>query len=154
MATRIRGVVVRQPYNYDADQASNDSALLFTEPTLAQQQFKDDCDVNVIVSRFVKTGQLPQVTAQAMYGDFLDAPQSYQDALNAVINAQDGFDELPAKLRERFQNDPYELLKFVSDAKNRDEAVSLGLIEKAPPAPSEGVPEPSPVPPATPASPA
>lgn len=135
MATRIRGVVVRQPYNYDVDQVSDDSALLFTEPTLAQQHFKDDCDVNVIVSRFIKTGQLPQVTAQAMYGDFLDAPNSYQDALNAVIQAQDGFDELPAKLRERFANDPYELLKFVSDEKNRDEAISLGLIPS--PAPSE-----------------
>lgn len=145
MATRIRGVVVRQPYNYDVDQASDDSALLFTEPTLAQQQFKDDCDVNVIVSRFIKTGQLPQVTAQAMYGNFLDAPDSYQDALNSVIQAQDGFDELPAKLRERFGNDPYELLKFVSDEKNRDEAISLGLI--ASPAPSEpSVPTPSPAP--------
>lgn len=40
--------------------------------------------------------------------------------------------DLPAKVRSRFENDPQKFLEFCSDPKNRDEAVSLGLIMSAP----------------------
>lgn len=145
---------LRLPFAYDADAVSESSAFHSVNPTMTQQHFKDDCDVNVIVNRFLKTGQFPPVDPRAMYGDFLDAPQSYRDALDQVIAAEDQFMSLPANIRERFDNDPANLLDFLSDEKNREEAVSLGLLPKVASAPSEGVPELSPVPPSSPAEPA
>nr|DAI03086.1 MAG TPA: Scaffold protein [Microviridae sp.] len=126
-------VFIRQPYNYDVKAASDAVAFESTEPTLTQQQFAEESDINYLVDRFLRTGEIPPVDARAMYGDFVDAPQSYQEALDAVFAAQEGFDALPAKTRQRFNNDPLELLSFLADPKNLDEAVELGLMEKPEP---------------------
>lgn len=127
-------VMVRQPYGYDVFAASDAAAFFSSNPTLTQQHFKDEADINVIVDRFLKTGEVPQQDARAMYGDFLDVPESYQDALNAVLDAQDAFQALPAKIRDRFGNDPYELISWLHDPKNASEAIELGLLEKVEPA--------------------
>ena len=127
-------VFIRQPYNYDVVAASDAVAFESTEPTMTQQQFKDEADINNLVDRFLRTGEIPSIDARAMYGDFVDVPQSYQEALDAVFAAQAGFDTLPAKTRQRFNNDPAELLAFLADPANVDEAVDLGLMEKPEPA--------------------
>lgn len=137
-------VFIRQPYNYDVKAASDAVAFESVNPTLAQQQFKDEADINRLVDRFLRTGEIPPVDGRAIYGNFLDIPLSYQDCLEAVCRAQEVFDELPSKLRQRFNNDPAELLSFLQDPKNLDEAVKLGLLEKP-------APEPEPVVPAEPA---
>jgi phage internal scaffolding protein len=94
-----------------------------------QQNFKKTCDVNAILARYSKTGVLDHVrSVQGSYGDFSNVG-GYQEALMRVQAAQQAFDALPAKIRKRFDNNPEELLAFVSDRKNMKEAVSLGLIE-------------------------
>lgn len=130
-------VFIRQPYNYDVKEASDAVAFVSAKPTMTQQQFKDEADINRLVDRFLRTGEVPPVDGRAMYGDFIDVPDGYQAALNAVIEAQAGFDALPSKTRQRFNNDPAELLSFLQDPKNLDEAVELGLLEK--PVPAEPV---------------
>ena len=45
-----------------------------------------------------------------------------------VLAADDAFMALPANVRERFNNDPAELVDFISDVANRSEAIDLGLI--------------------------
>jgi len=35
---------------------------------------------------------------------------------------------LPSKIRDRFGNDPSQLLSFLADSSNKDEAISLGLV--------------------------
>lgn len=124
-------ITVRKPLEYDAAMASTLSSMTFAKPSRTQQHFKEESDINFIVNRFLKTGTLPDVNPSAMYGDFLHAPGSYQEALNLVIEAQDGFNALPAEMRARFNNDPGELLTFLQDENNRDEAITLGLIEKS-----------------------
>ena len=130
-------VFVRKPYAYDVKRVSDETAFTSTQPTMTQQQFKDEADINRLVDRFLRTGEVPPVDGRAMYGDFIDVPDGYQAALNAVIEAQAGFDALPSKIRQRFDNDPAELLSFLQDPKNLDEAVELGLLEK--PVPAEPV---------------
>lgn len=103
----------------------------FTED-LAQQQFKEECDINAILKRFQDTGMAPHdIRGPGQYGDFSDVAD-YQSALNAVQNAQEAFDSLPSSLRARFQHDPAQLLGFLQDDSNRPEAIALGLIEKPP----------------------
>lgn len=98
------------------------------EPTLTQQQFKDSCDINLILDRYMKTGELPINHKVGRYLDLSELPD-YQGALDTVMRAEAAFMDLPAKLRERFQNDPSQLLNFLNNPQNNDEAIQLGLIE-------------------------
>lgn len=98
-------------------------------PDLTLQQYKDDTDVNVLMRRFGVTGQLPVSSVKPFYGDFSEVG-SYQDALNRVREAEAAFAALPSKVRNRFRNDPGELIAFVMDASNVDEARELGLLPR------------------------
>ena len=138
---------VRSPYNYDTDQASAESGLLCEDLSLAQQQFRDECDINMIVRRFGVTGELPTTAAMPSYGDF-SGITDYREALDAVRAAEASFMALPARTRARFENDPQQLLEFLAVDANRPEAVELGLIPKPaiPDGAFNGVPEAAPVP--------
>lgn len=104
------------------------------EPSLTVQSERDNCDINVIIDRFEKTGVLPVMSQQAIGDvDLYDAP-TYQESLNVVIAAQNAFDALPAKIRKEFDNDPAKFLAFVDNPENGDRMIELGLRE-APPAP-------------------
>lgn len=122
---------LRTPYNYDLDAASSESALHCLEPTLAQQNTKDECDINEIVRRFGITGTLPDNFNPPQYGDFTGI-NTYQDALLAVRDAGESFMEMPAELRARFNNDPAQLIDFLASDANRVEATQLGLINGVP----------------------
>lgn len=117
------------------------SDLECKDPSLAQQQFKDDVDINVLLERFKVTGVMPENVVLPTYGDFSQVVD-YRSAQDALRRARDGFMDLPAAVRARFHNDPQELLEFVSDEKNREEAQKLGLMKAVPASPS---PTPSPV---------
>lgn len=97
--------------------------------TTAQQQFKEESDINTIVKRFGLTGELPVVPRMPMSGDFTGAVD-FHTAMNMVVQAEQEFMKLPAQLRERFKHDPGELIAFLEDEGNRDEAIKLGLVEK------------------------
>lgn len=100
-------------------------------PSMTQQQFKSQCDINHIMKKFEQTGILPQGSRQGSSGDFSNI-HNFQTNLNMVIQAQNAFDSLPAELRKRFGNDPSLLLEFVHNDSNYDEAVKLGLVPKKP----------------------
>jgi len=123
------GIFLRTGYNYDKDAASNESGLACEEPSLAQQHFKDECDINNILRQFNITGLLPESPISPQYGDFTGIGD-YHTALNKVIAAQDEFDSLPAQIRARFDNDPASLIEFLNDEANRPEAEELGLVNK------------------------
>lgn len=103
------------------------------DKSMTQQSFAEEVDVNNIVARAVKTGMLGDPLAigrrEAVFGDFSDV-DSFHTSLNRVIAAQNAFMELPADVRARFNNDPGQLIAFLSDEANRDEAVKLGLVVK------------------------
>ncbi len=131
---------LRTPYNYDTMAVSNETGLKCEDETLAQQQFKDECDINNIMERFGLTGELPTSPLPPQYGDF-SGVLDYHSAMNAVLAAQDAFSELPATIRARFENDPNSLIRFLDDPNNRDEAIKLGLVDSK--EPRAAMPEPS-----------
>lgn len=122
-------VFLRTPYNYDKDAASDESGLRCEDASLAQQHFKEECDINTILEKFNVTGLLPEQTLSPRYGDF-SGIGDYHTALNRVIAAQDEFEALPAQIRAKFDNDPANLIEFLDDENNRPEAEALGLVEK------------------------
>ena len=122
---------VRNALNYDRSKASLQDALGGFEPTMAHQQFKEECDINTIARNFGITGQLPQNVRMPTYGDFSDV-DDYQSALNAARRASQSFMAMPAAVRERFSNDPQRFLAFCSDDANLAEAKALGLVRTDP----------------------
>lgn len=102
-------------------------------PSVTQQQFKDQCDVNKIIEKYQATGEIHHLARESgAYADLSNIPD-YQTALNTVIRAEQTFDMLPAAIRERFKNDPSELLTFIQDPKNKEEGIKLGLFNEPPP---------------------
>lgn len=115
--------------------------------SMTKQAFKDECDINNIMRKYERTGTLDHVASSVpQYGEYM-SPYSYQESLNAILFAQEQFSNLPAELRARFGNDPAELLAFMDDPDNLDEAVKLGLVQK----PSSTIPQPLSSEPAEPA---
>lgn len=97
------------------------------DKSAAKQAFKDECDINNIMSKYYKTGLISHV---AQYpGGYDELPESieYQEALNMIIAAEDAFASLPSSIRTQFENDPAEFLAFVDDPNNQDELVKMGL---------------------------
>lgn len=108
-----------------------------SSPSLTRQEFKDEANVNNLLKRYALTGAFydPLTTQKAasrkpLFGDFTHF-QDFQACQNAIIEAREAFDALPVEVRERFNYDPAKLISFLSDDANRDEAIKLGLIEKA-----------------------
>lgn len=103
--------------------------VMNTEPSMAQQHFKDECDINLIMSRYQRTGILTENpgSLRPLFGDFSNV-SDFQSAQNAILDVNDSFMSLPSSIRARFNNDPGYLLDFLSDEVNRDEAISLGLV--------------------------
>jgi len=97
--------VFRTPYNYDRDAASNETALVCDDPSLAVQDERDECDINTIVTRFGLTGELPSGVRRPEYGDFTGIGD-YRQALEAISAADEAFYSMPASVRARFQNNP------------------------------------------------
>nr|AVQ10281.1 minor capsid protein [Gokushovirinae environmental samples] len=125
---------VRNPYNYDVNQASDDSGIECKDPSLAQQQFAEESDINYIANRYGLTGEMPQVLSLPAYSDF-EGIFDFQTAQNQVVIAKQQFMQLPAKLRTRFNNDPQQLMAFMDDPNNLEEARFLGLVKPPEPAP-------------------
>jgi len=129
----MKAPFLKTPYNYDTDAASNESGLVCLEPSRTQQHFKDECDINYVLKNF-GIDALAVSPLQPRYGDFTDVVD-YHSALNAVIAAEDQFMALPANIRKRFDNDPSKLIDFMENPANREEAESLGLVNKSEPVP-------------------
>lgn len=126
-------------------------------PSRTKQDFKDQCDINNIIKSFKLTGQITHLNQQAAMGRFENLPDEidFQTSMNTIRTAGLAFEALPAKLRDRFGNDPAAFLSFVADPENKDEATRLGIFNKpAEPATAAGgaPPPPPPPPPAAAAS--
>lgn len=106
---------------------------LFCDPKRdrTQQSFKDECDINVLMKRFEKTGILPAGRdLPPQFGDVTSF--DFVESMNQVAAVRGVFSQLDARTRARFENDPAQMLDFLADPANGPEAVKLGLRPKAP----------------------
>lgn len=131
------GPYIRTPYNYDTDEVSNQTATTCPEPTLTQQQFADDANINVMMERFGVTGEIPQVRNLPTSGDFTNTVNNYQSAMNLLVQAQQEFMRQPANIRARFNNDPQLFMNFMENPDNGEELIRMGLATRRPTPPEE-----------------
>jgi len=108
------------------------------EPSKTDQSYKADCDTNTIIKKFLKTGQVTHVAKMA--GKFADisAVPDFHTAMSTVKEAEYAFMQLPSQLRAKHGNDVSQMLDWIKDPKNKEEAIELGLMEwvEAPLSPS------------------
>lgn len=101
---------------------------------MTNQQFKDECDINNIVRRQPHLPYRQNVEA-GFYADLSEIPD-YDESLRRIMSAQDKFNSLPSDLRNRFGNNPQQLIDFLADSQNDEESYKLGLkIKKEEPKP-------------------
>ena len=121
-------IKVRRPLNFEGSGRT-------------KQSMRDECDINQIMSKFLKTGNIEhRNTRSAQYG--FATSDDFQSAMETVVTAQEMFNELPAETRKKFANSPRNFLDFVQNPDNRSEMVAMGLadaaaVEPTPPQPKE-----------------
>lgn len=101
--------------------------IVFLEKSRTLQAPRDGCDAKAIVRRYASTGIVEHlVKMEPRYGDFTNV-RDYLESATRVLDAQAGFDALPAEMRDRCDNDPAQFIEFVNDPENMEELHALGL---------------------------
>lgn len=104
---------------------------------MARQEFKEECDINVIMRQYEATGIVDHLNR--LSPQWGEVPSfDFRESMEMVREAQEKFDALPSRVRERFGNDPHQMMLFLGDEDNRAEGEKLGLLT---PRPSAPVPE-------------
>lgn len=94
---------------------------------MTEQHHKDQCDVNTIMAKYIKTGLIDHVQQYA--GEYMDlaSDPDFHTSMNKVKAAEAMFLTVPAAVRAVFDNDPGKFLEFVTDPDNIDEIREMGL---------------------------
>lgn len=107
--------------------------LEFHEPSLTQQQFKDECEIESLL----RAHNLSQVMGivnnhgqQPLYGDVSDIPD-FHDAQNHVARATEYFEGLPSDVRSRFNNSLSEFLTTLNNPDAREALTEMGVLKAA-----------------------
>ena len=106
----------------------------FEMPSMTEQCHKDDCDLNKIIARFNRTGDIGILenlsSRQGFYADVTSQAGSFVELQNKIAQGKSLFANLPSDVRAMFGNDAAAFWDFVSDPANAEECIKLGLIEK------------------------
>lgn len=98
---------------------------------MTRQEFKDECDINVLLAQYEKNGTLPPLRpGSPQYLDVSEIP-NLQESLQLMREAEDAFMRLPASVRREFDNNAVEFVEFATDPANIGKLREWGL---APPA--------------------
>ena len=122
--------------SYEERSVSND------EPSLTRQEFKDECDINSIMSRYDAYLADPMKSVrEPIYYDFASMPKTLMEAMEVVKTGAEAFMRLPAAVRREFDNDPAAFVDYAADPSNVDQMRVWGLAQPVPPG---AVPSPAP----------
>lgn len=144
---RTRGYVDENGVDFAVSNGDRSSDMDKFEPSLTRQEFKDECDINVIMAQYDKYGVIShQNQREPMYLDLSDIPDLAL-GLKIMNDAQAAFMTLPAVVRKEFDNDALKFVEFAQDEANVEKMREWGLAAPAaaPPEPQlvRVVPEPS-----------
>lgn len=96
-----------------------------------------ECDMRVIVERFLKTGMLPVSSKIPQYGVDTTSFPYLQDALQHQASAKAAYARLPLKVRQETNNTPANLEPWLRDPRNTKLATDLGILIPRPPKPAK-----------------
>lgn len=100
------------------------------EEDMCDTSHSDDCDANVLMARFKHPDLIPK-KAVGSYLDTTELPPDFKSAMEVSAHAKSTYENLPEELKDRFKT-PQKLVDFMSDPKNTEEALKLGLLDFKP----------------------
>lgn len=101
----------------------------FKKPSKTEQCYKDECNIDFIISNFVRTGQDPTQGKQMSYVDCTQV-KDFQAAQELVAATKSMFYSLPSQVRDEFKTvDNY--LEYVSNPKNLKDCYERNLIDRS-----------------------
>lgn len=98
----------------------------FGKRSMTKQSHKDECNINKIVNKYMRTGQIDNLMKNPPNYMYCTS-ETFQESLNIIDTAQKMFDDMPSQIRNKFENDPAKFLDFVQNPENLNEMRSLGL---------------------------
>lgn len=132
----------KTPYNHNTRLESVRTGLKCTDPSKAQQHQEEEANINTIVSRFLKTGLLPQVQLPPSldeFGEIFD----FQSAMEVMNEAKRSFMAMSPEIRNAFHNSPAHFVAQIDamlgdqdadrKAKNLEVLRAMGLAVQAGP---------------------
>lgn len=98
----------------------------FQKDSKVQEQFAFDCDINNIVA-----GMTSPIPIRDPISDEVKVltPDAYEKALYTKAAAESAFMELPSETRTFFENNPKNMLEFISKPENQEKCIELGLMK-------------------------
>lgn len=103
----------------------------YPERSRTKPEFHKAVNLKKIMAKYEKTGVIDPLLYRDMhYGDFVTG-EDFAQMMMRVNDANEQFLNLPHQIRNRFNNDPAQMLNFLADPKNDSEAIEIGL-KKAP----------------------
>lgn len=81
------------------------------------------------MAKYVQSGIVDHVNNHAdQYGEITSS--DFQESMNIITTANSMFEELPAKTRQFFENNPAKFMDYVQDPQNADKLYGLGLTNE------------------------
>lgn len=100
---------------------------IITGEGLTEQSHKDQCDINIILSDYARTGFMRH--AQNNAGRYDDVSSvDFQKSMETVANVKSMFEGLPAAIRKEFAGDPKNFLNYVQNPENALALQKRGIL--------------------------
>ena len=97
------------------------------EPSKTDQQYTEDCCANSILAKYAKTGQINHIAkVRGQYAD-VSGVEDLHGTMLKIKDMEAEFLKMSPELRAKFGNKPEGMIQWLSDPKNDEEAVKLGL---------------------------
>ena len=93
--------------------------IICNDPSLTQQHMAEECDINKIMERYERTGQIDRLNSvRGFFGDVSQLyDRDYATIQDMVCEVECNFMELPAETRRKFDNDPRKMMTWLADPK-------------------------------------
>ena len=117
---------------------------MLCKPSLTRQEFKNECDLEIVLGKFAKTPEGSQALrnaqgfAEGLRFEDVSCVPDFRSCRDIARRAEEHFMALPAQIRRRFDNDAAAFVDFVQDPANLEELRTLGLANSAAPVSSPG----------------
>lgn len=96
-------------------------------PSLTVQSDRKQANINSIIKKIEKGHMIDKLSAGTpFYGD-VSKFSGLQESIMQVQEAEEMFMDMSADIRKRFHNDPVQLVRFLEDKNNLNEAIELGI---------------------------
>lgn len=110
----------------------------FPSRTIRDPDVVAECDINNLYRNMLRYGsaypnRLSRPTRKPEFVQTV-APSDLATAMETVTRAREEFEKLSVDIRDRFNYNPYRFMEYVSDERNKEDLIKMGLANIIAPA--------------------